>query len=143
MTGAAAMPPSPRVCDPRGSPAAWPGDQRGVIAIEFAFILPIFLLLFAGIIQFGAIFFLQNNMASVAQDTSRRVAVGEMTSSEAETYANGKLINWGVTYTVDVTEPGTDVVVDISAPLSQAALIDLHNFFDGATLRAQSTARRE
>lgn len=118
-------------------------DRRGATAIEFAFILPIFLLMVAGIVQFGAIFFLQNNMSSVAQDTSRRVAVGQLTATEAETYAEGKLVNWGVSYTVAVTEPDSDVVVDISAPLSEAALIDLHGFFDGATLRAQSTARRE
>jgi Flp pilus assembly pilin Flp len=118
-------------------------DERGSTAIEFAFVLPVFLFMVAGIVQFGAIFFLQNNMSSVAQDTSRRVAVGELTPPEAETYAQGKLVNWGVSYNVDVTEPGGDVVVDISAPLSEAALIDLHGFFDGATLRAQSTARRE
>lgn len=118
-------------------------DRAGVAALEFAFLLPVFLLMLTGVIQFGAIFFLQNNMAGVAQDTSRRVAVGEMTSAEGQTYAEGNLINWGATFTVAVTEPGSDVLVDISVPLSDAALVDLHGFFNGKTLRAQSTARRE
>ncbi len=117
--------------------------QEGVAALEFAFLLPVFLLMLTGVIQFGAIFFVQNNMASVAQDTSRRVAVGELTATEGKTYAEGALVNWGVVFTVAVTEPGTDVLVDISAPLADAALIDLHGFFEGGTLRAQSTARQE
>ena len=121
----------------------WRHDQRGVAALEFAFILPFFLLMVTGIIQFGAVYFLQNNMASVAQDTARRVAVGELTTTTGKSYAEGKLINWGVSYTVNVTEPGSDVVVDISAPMSEAALIDLHSLFDGKTLTAQSTARKE
>ena len=111
--------------------------------MEFAFLLPVFLLMLTGVVQFGAIFFLQNNMAGVAQDTSRRVAVGEMTTAQGKTYAENTLINWGVTFTVAVTEPGSDVLVDISVPLPEAALVDLHGFFNGKTLRAQSTARRE
>lgn len=118
-------------------------DEQGVAALEFAFLLPVFLMMLTGVVQFGAIFFLQNNMAAIAQDTSRRVAVGELTAAEGETYAEGALVNWGVAFSVDITEPGTDILVDISAPLADAALIDLHGFFDGGTLRAQSTARKE
>ena len=61
----------------KGWRALWP-DRDGAAAVEFAFILPILLLLFSGIVQFGSIMFLENHMTNVARETSRRVAVGEL-----------------------------------------------------------------
>ncbi len=118
-------------------------SERGVAAIEFAIVVPFVLLLLAGIIQFGFVLFLQSHVADVARDTARRVAVGEFEQAEAVQYAQDSLLNWGVTYTVAVTLPDPDVVVQISLPLSQAALIDLLGVFQSGTLSATVTAREE
>jgi Flp pilus assembly protein TadG len=117
-----------------------------VAAIEFAIAIPFVLLLLAGIIQFGFVLFLQSHVANVARETARHVAVGEFDQTEAEQFAQDRLLNWGVTYTVAVTipDPGdTDVVVQISLPMSQAALIDLLGLFQSGTLAATVTAREE
>ncbi len=118
-------------------------SERGVAAIEFAIVVPFVFLVLAGIIQFGFVLFLQSHVADVARDTARRVAVGEFEQAEAVQFAQDSLLNWGVTYTVAVTDPDPDVVVQISLPMSQAALIDLLVVFQSGTLSATVTARGE
>ena len=118
-------------------------SERGVAAIEFALVIPFVLLVLAGIIQFGFVLFLQSHVADVARDTARRAAVGELTQAEAEQFAQDKLLNWGVTYDVVVALNGTDVDVQISLPMSQAALIDVFGLFQSGTLTAAVTAREE
>ncbi len=119
-------------------------SERGVAAIEFAIVLPFVLLVLAGIIQFGFVLFLQSHVADVARETARSVAVGEFEQAEAIQFAQDRLLNWGVTYTVAVTLPDPDdVVVQISLPMSQAALIDLLGVFQSGTLSATVTARGE
>lgn len=127
----------------------WRRDQRGASAVEFAFVIPVVVLVFAGIIQFGALFFLQNHMTNVAREASRRYAVGELTKTGAETWAKNNLLGWGITYTVDLIPPDPsnpndrDVTMDISAPMSQAAMFDILGLFQTGTLQTSVTMRQE
>jgi hypothetical protein len=124
-------------------------ERDGVSAVEFAFVVPIVVTLLSGIFQFGFAFFMQGHMAEVARDTSRRVAVGELTQSEAISYAESSLINPGVTYDVAVTLPDPndpddrDVVVSISAPKKQISPIDILGLFQDGDLSASVTRRME
>ena len=124
-------------------------SERGVAAVEFALAIPFVLLVLSGIIQFGFVLFLQSHVADVARETARRVAVGEFEQAEAEQFAQDSLLNWGVNYLVVVDPPDpndpndTDVDVQISLPMSQAALIDLLGLFQSGTLTAAVTAREE
>ena len=137
----------------KGLRALW-RDRDGAAAVEFAFILPILLLLFSGIVQFGSVMFLENHMTSVARETSRRVAVGELAEADAASSAQQALINWGVNYdvsvatvatvaTVDVGGGNQDIAVAISLPMREAALIDLLGVFQSGNLTAVVTMRQE
>ena len=125
-------------------------NNDGAALLEFAFLTPNLMLLITGIIQFGSLFFLKNNMANVARDTARPLAVGELASqSEAETFVQDSLVNWGATFTVSVTEPdpadpnSNDYVVQISVPMADASIVDPFGFVESGTLSAQSTMRQE
>ena len=124
--------------------------QDGVAALEFAFVLPILVLMFGGIVQFGAMFFAQNNMAHVARETARALAVGTIeTEAEAQTLAKGRLTNWGVTFKVaaDLPDPAdpadTDFTVTIAAPLSDLAFFDLLGIFGNGNVTASASMRGE
>ncbi len=131
----------------RGPRALW-RNQGGVAAVEFAFILPILLLLFSGIVQFGSVLFLENHMTNVARETTRRIAVGELAQADAADSARQALVNWGVTYGVKVaaTEVGggnQNITVAISLPMREAALMDVLGIFQSGNLIAAVTMRQE
>ncbi len=123
-------------------------DQRGAAAVEFAFIMPVLLVMFSGILQFGSVMFLENHMTNVAREASRRVAVGELSEADANTMVQAALVNWGVTYEVsiateDADDGNEDVTVAISLPLSDAALIDVLGLFNTGNLSTSVTMRME
>ena len=131
----------------KGLRALW-RDRDGAAAVEFAFILPILLLLFSGIVQFGSVMFLENHMTNVARETSRRVAVGELAQADAVSSAQQALVNWGVNYevsvaTVDMGGGNQDIAVAISLPMADAALMDLLGVFQSGNLIATVTMRQE
>jgi Flp pilus assembly protein TadG len=131
----------------KGLPALW-RDRDGVAAVEFAFILPILLLLFSGIVQFGSVMFLENHMTNVARETSRRIAVGELAQADAADSVRQALVNWGVTYDVDVASVDVgggnqDITVTISLPMREAALLDVLGVFQSGNLTAAVTMRQE
>ncbi len=115
--------------------------QRGVAAVEFAFVVPVLIILLTGIVQMGLMFFVHHNMLSVSQETVRLVAVGELTTSEGETYANDHLTSWDITYDISVQQQGSDIVVDITAPLSDVALIDYLGLFQSGNMTARTSMR--
>ncbi len=131
----------------KGLRALWRG-RDGAAVVEFAFILPILLLLFSGIVQFGSVMFLENHMSNVARETSRRIAVGELAQADAESSAQQALVNWGVTYEVSITHSNAgggndDITVAISLPMREAALMDMLGVFQSGNLSAAVTMRQE
>lgn len=127
--------------------AAWRDSEHGASAVEFAFVAPVLLMVLTGILQFGAIFFLQGNMANAAREAARALAVGSIeTATEAETLVGQNLVNWGVTFSVNTTipvAPDTDYTVVVTAPLSEAAIFDYLGVLEGGTLRASASMRGE
>jgi len=105
--------------------------ERGSVAVEMGMCSILFVLLITGMISFGSVFFIQGHMADAARDTARRVAMGQMTPDQAESFAQGRLVNWGMTYTVTASNDGTDATVQISVPTAQAAIVDYLGLFSG------------
>ncbi len=134
---------------------AWLASQRGrwnsgVVAVEMALVAPILITMLMGIIQFGAIFFLHSNMGNAAREASRALAIGSIsTKSQAQSLVEGRLVNWGVDFTVATTLPNpndpndTDYTVTVSAPLSEAAIIDFLGLFEDRTLQSSVTMRED
>ena len=105
--------------------------EDGSVSIEMGFATIVFTTMLTGLISFGSLFFVQGSMGDAARDAVRRVATGEMTTAQAQTYALGGLIDWGMTYTVTATNDGTDATVNITVPMGDAALIDFLGIFSG------------
>ncbi len=87
-------------------------------------------------------------MTNVARETSRRVAVGELAEADAASSAQQALVNWGVTYDVDVASGdlgggNQDITVTISLPMAEAALMDVLGVFQSGNLTAAVTMRQE
>ena len=108
-------------------------------------VLPLLILITLGLTGLGSIMFIQNNMLHAARETARSLAVGDTTLGEAHDTAANHLLNWEeVNFTVTPTEPNaSDVSVEITTPLSEAALVDVLGIFSSGTLRARVTMKKE
>ena len=132
--------------------------DRGAALVEFTLIAPILIFLTSGIIQFGYVFFLQNTMQNLARDAARGVAVGDLdgstgdvtcpgggTDSAQELICDG-LADFSGTFTVnavDPANPGDDVIVTVSLPMADAAVMDVLDVMSSGTLSASATMRKE
>lgn len=119
-------------------------NERGAAAVEMALVMPVLMLLLLGIIQFGALFYLHNNMVAVANDVARRFAIGVVTASEAESLATSRLASWSATFTVDASEPtADDAQVTISVPMSDAMFFDMGGIGANRVITAQVRMLKE
>jgi Flp pilus assembly protein TadG len=132
--------------------ARWRRDWRrrgrsGSAAVEFAIMLPVFLAILFGIIQFGSVLFLHNNMVNAAREAARRMSVAELDKPAAEAYVQNYLAGWNLPFQVNATVPAPgvingDVIMQVTVPAADAALINFPIAWPG-NLVAQATMRRE
>lgn len=123
--------------------------QQGLATIELALSLPLLIAVLAGIVQFGGLFFVQNTMINVARDVTRRLAVGEITTSEAQSLVQAGLSSWTQTFTVVIHTPPAgsttdkDVFVEIQVPKKSVSLMDIFGLFQSGNLTAKVVMRQE
>jgi hypothetical protein len=126
-------------------------NTQGVAALEFAFTLPILVLILIGIMQVASAFFTLNQMNWVAREAARGLAVGDLVdAADAEAFVESHLISWalpGSTVNVVLPDPSdpsdTDYTVEITVPLEDAALVDPAGYLSGKTVSAYSVMRDE
>lgn len=96
--------------------------ELGAAAVEFALILPIFLALVLGIVEFGRAFSIQVSMAEGAREAARYSAIHYADAGYTNVVAQQKAIDAAPIASLKLTDvtisscaPGTDSIVTISA----------------------------
>ncbi len=79
-------------------------------------------------------------MTNVARDATRKIAIGDLAQADAPSAVQQSLVNWGVTYDIDVdlVDVGggrQDITVTISLPMSEAATVSVGRLRGRALLR--------
>lgn len=141
-------------------------SRSGASAAEFALVFPVFMLCLFGITAFASTLFIENNMVNAARESVRQMAVLEApfasgavqcdasaaaapvppAQASAEYVACSYLAFWGTDFTVDASTdcPAEDkATVEITLDASQAAVMDVFGFFNGKTLSAEVSMRKE
>ena len=140
-------------------------SRRAAAASEFALVLPIFMLCVFGITAFASTLFIENNMVNAARESVRQIAVLDVpfagadvqcdstqaqTVGTAENVACTYLAFWGTDFTVNASgEACPGINGDAQSPVAitldaqQAAIMDVFGFFNGKTLTADVSMRRE
>lgn len=141
----------------RGIRRLW-SCERGAAMVEFTLVAPMLILLTAGIFQFGYVFFIQTTMQNAAREAARGVSVGELTSTgsnvncpggaagSAEELVCDRVADLSGTFTVNATNPpdaGDDVVVTVSLPAADAAVMDVLGVMDEGTISVEATMPKE
>jgi Flp pilus assembly protein TadG len=125
-------------------------SESGTSAVEFALVLPVFLTILYGIVQFGLVFMAQNNMTNAAREAARAMAVTGTSANQAETMAQN-LLSQGLNYQYvvnavppDPTDPNdNDVTVTVTMDTSQIAFGQLISMFQGGNISTQVVMRQE
>ena len=144
----------------RSKPAGNRFDSGGA-AVEFAFTLPVLILFLFGIIQFGSVYFVKNNMLNAARQAARLMVVDNLSGSgnsvacasapngSAEEIACGSLVNFGLNFTVKARQPDpsdpddTDVSVEITVPAEDASIVDVLGLFGTENIRVRVIMHKE
>ena len=136
-----------RICGP------WQ-QEDGQELVEYALVLPIFLLLILGTIEFGILFFQYNVVANAAREAARAgiypvteecdsgCLEGEIRAAAADLLAgvDESLIDVDITYP---TSSSVRVAVAYEAHLLSGPMIEVAGFDSVITLRSVATMQRE
>jgi Flp pilus assembly protein TadG len=123
-------------------------QRTGVTAVEFAFVLPVFIILLAVAFEFGRLNIIRHTADNAAYEAARYAMVPGATPAEAVAKANSLLnvvSTRGATVTVNpaILGPETEeVVVTIDIPMSQNGWF-LPRFSTTKTIRSQSRMKTE
>jgi Flp pilus assembly protein TadG len=128
--------------------------EDGVIAVEFALLLPILIILIAGVLEFGLTLYIQEVITNASREAARAgIVIGDPrpTAEEVMNVALTYLTNFGVsceTSCISVTgaqgNSGDDLTVSVDLPYQ---FMMLPSFIDGfvgeISLRAATTMKQE
>lgn len=126
-------------------------DSAGVSAVEFAIIMPVFMVMLMGAIEFGLIVFTFNAAQNAARDVARQLASNRITATSAAATAQGKVPSWvssSTTVSVSQTTPGTastnQFTVDIYIPAPVASVTGFLSWtYRSLILHASVTMQQE
>ena len=125
-------------------------DPRGTSAVEFALIMPVFVAVTFGAIEFSLIFFTYNAAAHAAWDVTRQLAANQLSTTQASSTALAELPSWvrssaTVTNSSSSTDPNTNrFTVTVSFPAKAATPTNVLSWAYGTlTLKATSTMQQE
>lgn len=127
-----------------------PRRHRGVAAVEFAFVAPIFFLMVLGIIEIGRAMMVQQVLINASRVGARMASTTGATStavqSAVQSYASGVAVP-GVTVAVTpnpaTAAAGTAITVTTSVPFNNVSWMSSPWFLGGRTLTANSQMRKE
>ena len=114
--------------------------------VDTAFVLPIFLVLILASMELGTLFFVRHSMLNASRDAVRSLSIGEVSGDGAADLARDRLPVFDFDFTVDTSSDSSndlDCWVEITAPLSGAALNDPLGLFGGGELQVRVTMRKE
>lgn len=146
------VPQSMRYLDRRGSArptvnalSGIVADQRGGVFLEFTVVAPLLIFLCFGIVQYGLMLLVYNNMYDAARQGARELAVSTADSATAVAAAEATvrelLVDWPKTWGVEPTIVGDDVAVIVTVPADEASIIKVVPM--PATLVAKVVMRKE
>jgi Flp pilus assembly protein TadG len=124
--------------------------RRGAAAVEFAIVLPVFVILVFGMIEYGRMVMVQQVITNASREGARRAVLDGATTSSVQsavtTYLTNAAINGGSTEVSpepSAAASGDPVTVTVSIPFSAVSWLPTPMYLGGKTLSASTTMRRE
>lgn len=125
--------------------------RRGTVVLQFAFVLPLFLMLVWGTIEFGRMVLVADTLIAAAQEGARAGIIPGSNSNTAKAAANSVLTNTlisGATVTTTPTEistldAGDSFTVNASIPFANVSWLPMPFFIKNKVIKASCSMLRE
>ncbi|HUY36334.1 MAG TPA: TadE family protein [Pirellulales bacterium] len=127
-------------------------SRRGTAVVEFAVVIPLFLLFIVGMIELGRAIMVQQLVTNASREGGRIAGYDSTTQTSTITSAvNAYLTNVNISGATTVVSPdppsgaadGQQVSVTVSIPYANVSWVPSPFFLAGCTLQATSVMRRE
>lgn len=126
-------------------------NRVAAAVVELAIVLPLFLLLVLGMIEFGRMIMVQQIITNASREGARRAVLDKATAQEITNLLQQYLSNSGIqgaTVTVSPNPPssagyGEPVRVTVSVPFNQVSWLPAPIFLGGRVLTSTTAMRRE
>lgn len=118
-------------------------DIDGAIAVEFALIMPIMLMLIFGVFQVSMLFLTYNQSMNVARELSRQLHIGNVSAANAQQWVNGRMpthVNFNLNVTHPDDHPDGLHGVTIEMSMADTVVADPFGFFNGRTMTVNVVA---
>lgn len=138
-----------RIARPRRSSRA--AARRGVAAVEFAIVAPLFLIFLLGTIEYGRMLVVQQIVNEAAREGVRAAVCTGAQTSDAVTAANDRLAASSISGATVTVNPnplssaanGDPVSVTVEVPFSAVSWLHSSSALDATMLSATCTMRSE
>ena len=130
-----------------------PNQRRGIAAVEFAVIAPVFFILLIGIVEFGRMLMVQQVLTNASREGARRAVQEEATAAEVKQLVRDYLTNASISSSAAKIEVspaglnsvalGDDVTVSLAVSFNDVSWIPSPWFLDGVSLTASSVMSGE
>jgi Flp pilus assembly protein TadG len=128
--------------------------RRGASAVEMALVLPVFVTLILGLIEFSRLGMVCQLLTTAAREGCRVAVLDGMTQTDVQNRVNTVLSGSGISvgtvtptcpspYTWTSAPAGTAITVSLSVPYSQVSWLKTSLFLKGATVSASATLSSE
>jgi Flp pilus assembly protein TadG len=124
--------------------------RRGAAAVEFAIVLPVFVILVFGMIEYGRMVMVQQVITNASREGARRAVLDGATTTSVQTavtsYLTNAKVNGGsasVSPNPTTAVAGDPVTVTVTIPFSAVSWLPSPMYLGGKTLSATTTMRRE
>jgi Flp pilus assembly protein TadG len=118
--------------------------RRGVAAVEFALVAPIFVALVFGIIEFGRMLTVQEILVNAAREGARAATLPGETDAQVTTVVSNYLTAAGISGCTETLSPtlasgpasGASLALSISVPCTTVSWLGGSTFFNGHNISA-------
>src|SRR5690242_11974891 len=128
-------------------------NAKGSAIIEFAILLPVFILLILGVIEAGWALYIQSSLSDAAREGARVAVTANVGSSaivntinslvDSDKISTNKLSVSISPIAISLQPRGTPITVNVSLPYSSASILPAPLFLGNVTLQAQVTMTKE
>ncbi|MCG2840576.1 pilus assembly protein [Sandaracinobacter sp. RS1-74] len=105
-------------------------SRRGAVAAEFGLVMPLFISMFMGMVEYSFVYFTYGNMQAATRDVTRQLAVNTLMPGQAEAELKRRMPPWASdSVTVSVNQsapsnPATNVItMTTDLPIAKATPI--------------------